>query len=94
MKAGEMADADKGIYSLAERIDIGLFPPRPFKLQPFKEGEFIPLMLVGSIWWDSEFNLFRFCGESVIDPDLSSDIVKFIPHYYVIGVEATKQQDK
>ncbi|MBO4944115.1 MAG: DUF5041 domain-containing protein, partial [Muribaculaceae bacterium] len=130
----DMADADKGIYSLGERIDIGLLPPtdsirrisimvpsqgtvfkqiklreqhspdgkqsatnyigRTFKTQEIKEGEFTPLVLIGSFWWDPKFNIFRFCGEIEIEPDLSSKIVKNIPHYYVIGVVATKQQDK
>lgn len=135
LKPEDMADAEKGIFALAERIDVGLLPPadsvrrvgimmrplgamyrelnlkeqfspdgkessgrayaaRPFKLQNFKAGEFIPLVLVGSTWWDPQINFFRFCGDSEIDPDLSSEIVKNIPHYYVIGVVATKQQDK
>ena len=134
IKPEEMADADKGIYSLGERIDIGLFPAtdsirrisimvpsqgtiskqiklgeqhspdgkqsattyigRTFKTQEIKEGEFTPLVLVGSFWWDPKYNIFRFCGEVEIEPDLSSKIVRNIPHYYVIGVVATKQQDK
>lgn len=134
IKPEEMADADKGIYSLGERIDIGLLPPtdsirrisimvpsqgtifrqiklreqhspdgkqsattyigRTFKTQEIKEGEFTPLVLVGSFWWDPQYNIFRFCGEVEIEPDLSSRIVRNIPHYYVIGVVATKQQDK
>ncbi|MBR4729229.1 MAG: DUF5041 domain-containing protein, partial [Prevotella sp.] len=28
----------------------------------------------------------RFCGENTIKPDLSSDILKYVPHYYIIGV--------
>lgn len=134
IKPEEMADADKGIYSLGERIDIGLLPPtdsirrisimvpsqgtifrqiklreqhspdgkqsattyigRTFKTQEIKEGEFTPLVLVGSFWWDPQYNIFRFCGEVEIEPDLSSRIVRNTPHYYVIGVVATKQQDK
>lgn len=37
VKAEEMADADKGIYSLAERIDIGLFPA-PVQTAAFQGG--------------------------------------------------------
>ena len=51
-------------------------------------------MLVGSFWWDPEFEVFRFCGDNVIEPDLSSGIIKNTPHYYVIGMVATKQKDK
>jgi hypothetical protein len=28
----------------------------------------------------------NFCGEKVINPDLSSDIIKSIPHFYVLGI--------
>lgn len=60
--------------------------PRPFILKDIKMGEFIPLVLFGSVWWDEEFNVHRFCGDNEIDPDLSTEILKHIPHYYIIGV--------
>lgn len=65
---------------------------RPFKIGAFKEGEFIPLLLFGSVWYDEKFNIFRFCGEREIDPDMSSEILKDIPHYYIIGVKFLKKQ--
>ncbi len=51
----------------------------------------IPLMLLGSMWYDAENGFYRFCGESEIAPDMSSEILKNIPHYYVIGVRFDKQ---
>ena len=60
---------------------------RPFALKDVKMGEFIPLVLFGSVWWDEQFKLHRFCGEDELAPDLSSKIVKDIPHYYIIGIE-------
>ena len=35
------------------------------------------------MWFDAEHNLFRFCGENEIAPDLSGEIVGNIPHFYV-----------
>ena len=51
-----------------------------------KIGEFTPLVLYGSAWFDSEAGIFRFCGENEISPDMHEDIVKDIPEFYVIGV--------
>lgn len=68
------------------------YKDKPFKLDKFEEGTFIPLVLYGSFWYDEKFNIFRFCGEKEIDPDMSSQILKYIPHYYVIGVEFVKEE--
>lgn len=66
---------------------IYAYEARPFILKDIKMGEFIPLLLFGSFWWDEQFGVHRFCGDNEIDPDLSTEILKYIPHYYVIGVE-------
>ena len=63
----------------------------PFELvPPFKVGEFIPFVLYGSWWYDEAFNITRFCGDDsgddFIKPDLSSSILKDIPHYFVLGI--------
>lgn len=60
---------------------------RPFKLKAFTENEFIPLVLFGSSWYDAKSKIFRFCGENEIDPDMSSEILQHLPHYYVIGLK-------
>ena len=65
-----------------------MYKSRPFELvPPFEKGKFIPLVLYGSYWYDPEAGGCRFCGDSAIKPDLSSDIVKYIPHYYVLGIK-------
>ena len=65
-----------------------IYESRPFKLiPPFEKGRFIPLVLYGSYWYEPETGVSRFCGESIIKPDLSSDIVKSIPHFYVLGIK-------
>lgn len=76
---GGDADAE-GMYS---------YHIRPFNISEFTPGEFTPLALLGSMWYDPQFQIFRFCGENVINPDLSSLMLKYIPHYYIIGVIIT-----
>ncbi|MBR6187931.1 MAG: DUF5041 domain-containing protein [Prevotella sp.] len=64
------------------------YESRPFELiPPFEKGEFIPLVLYGSYWYEPETGVCRFCGDSFIKPDLSSEIVKSIPHFYVFGIK-------
>ena len=133
IKPEEMADPQRGIYSMAGKFNIGLknyndstkllvismenmrqsnerlplkavtlsndptpyyiYNTRPFKLDSIKEDEFIPLVLIGSAWLDKYFNIIRFCGESVLDPELGNNmIIKEIPHYYIVGVKIS--QDK
>ena len=65
-----------------------MYESRPFELvPPFEKGKFIPLVLYGSYWYEPENGGCRFCGDNEINPDLSSDIVKYIPHYYVLGIK-------
>ncbi|MBD5346840.1 MAG: DUF5041 domain-containing protein [Bacteroides sp.] len=128
IKPEEMDVPERGIYTLANRISIGLAPAgndsvkkvvinvegmatlhgelnmksisdpmsgktyrnyesRSFKAADIKAGEFVPLVLFGSFWFDEKFKIFRFCGEIEIEPDMSSRILSDIPYYYVIGVK-------
>lgn len=65
-----------------------VYESRPFELvAPFEKGKFIPLVLYGSYWYEPENGGCRFCGDSTIKPDLTSDIVKSIPHFYVLGIK-------
>ncbi len=65
-----------------------MYESRPFELvAPFEKGKFIPLVLYGSYWYEPENGGCRFCGDNEIKPDLSSDILKYIPHYYVLGIK-------
>ena len=65
---------------------------RPFKMKTLIEDEFIPLILLGSCWYDEQFDRYRFCGEREIDPDMSSKILEYVPHHYIIGVRFVKKQ--
>ena len=63
------------------------YESRPFELvAPVETGKVIPLVLFGSYWYEQETGVSRFCGEKVINPDLSSDIIKSIPHFYLLGI--------
>lgn len=63
----------------------------PFKVSELKLGEFMPLVMFGSYWFDEEAGFYRFCGESELEADLSSKILSLIPHYYIIGMTVTKR---
>ena len=135
-KPEDMADPDRGIYAMGEKIMIGFTPivndsirpilikvenmgwtspdlhmlpqymdndsvngkkffqyyAKPFKTGEITTGKFLPLVLFGSMWYDKDFGIHRFCGENEIEPDMSSQILKYIPHYYVIGIEVNPKQ--
>ena len=42
-------------------------------------------------WLDERYNIIRFCGEKEIDPELSSEILKHLPHYYILGLKYEKK---
>lgn len=70
------------------------YESRPFVMSGFESGRFIPLLLFGSMWYDAQAGVFRFCGEREIDPDLTKGvIVKQVPHFYILGVELTAKQE-
>ncbi len=60
---------------------------RPFKLEKFEKGKFIPLLIYGSSWWDADCECYRFCGDSELSPDMTSELLKDSPHYFIIGVK-------
>ena len=64
----------------------------PFKPSAFEEGKFIPLAAYTSFWFDAKYSIIRSCGATELDPDMSTEILKDTPHYYVIGVVFTKVQ--
>lgn len=65
-----------------------LYQSRPIETDcAVDAGKFVPLALFGSCWWDADSGVIRFCGEKLIKPDLSSDIIKHIPHFYILGIK-------
>ena len=76
------------IYWESENQYIYSYVSRPFELTSSLEKDtFIPLVFYCSFWYDAEDKVTRCCGENRIAPDLSSDIPKQSPHYYVIGIK-------
>lgn len=71
-----------------------MYDSRPFRLESVTDGDTveIPLVFFGSWWYDKRFNVTRFCGESEIDPQLQAEIVKDVPHAYVIGMRLEKKK--
>lgn len=60
---------------------------RHFIIDGFEKGKFIPLVLYAAPWWDEKYETYRLCGETKIPSDMSSDILRYSPHYFIIGVE-------
>ncbi len=60
---------------------------RHFIIDGFEKGEFIPLVLYAAPWWDENYETYRLCGETKIPADMSSQVMKLSPHYFIIGVE-------
>ncbi|WP_373151839.1 DUF5041 domain-containing protein, partial [Bacteroides caccae] len=57
--------------------------------------EFVELTLIlyGSAWLDKQHDIIRFCGEREIDPEMKAEILKDIPHYFVIGIELKAEKE-
>ena len=72
------------------RVDISHrkldYYTRPFIIDGFEKGKFIPLVLYAAPWWDENYEIYRFCGETKIPADMSSQVMKLSPHYFIIGV--------
>lgn len=80
-------------YEKDQPILYRAYGTRPFKIETFESGKDIPLVLYASYWYDSQANLYRQCGEEEIDSDMSTPILKYIPHYYVIGIRLTEKPE-
>ena len=68
------------------------YTTRPFQIKAFKENEFIPLVLFSSGWYDERFDIFRSCGQIEVEPEMSDEIYKNIPHHYIVGVKFVRKQ--
>ena len=79
-------------YGVYDNQVIYQYRTLPFKPSAFEEGKFIRLAAYTSFWFDAKYNIIRSCGATELDPDMSTEILKDTPHYYVIGVVFTKVQ--
>lgn len=60
-----------------------------------------PLLMIGSFWEeilpegrtfpDGSNKIMRFCMENELNPDLSSEAFKEMPHYFLVGIDVEKQ---
>jgi hypothetical protein len=64
-----------------------LYEKVPIRVSALRPNTFIPLALYGSFWWDSNYNICRFCGEKELTEEniKESEYFKHSPHYYIIG---------
>lgn len=70
--------------------ELYMYLPRPFEVGEIKFDTFIPLIYYGSAWLDKDWGFFRFCGESILKPEMTDRLIKDVPHSYVIGITVTK----
>lgn len=78
------------IEQYRNRYEYGV---RQFKIDEFEPNKFIPLIFYGSYWFDERANVVRFCGDAELTSDLSNEIVQYVPHFYIIGVEFQPQDE-
>ena len=64
-----------------------LYEKIPYRLSSLSTDTFISLALYGSFWWDSEYKICRFCGETELTEEdtKASSYFENSPHYYIIG---------
>lgn len=65
----------------------------PFMFQEILPGKKIPILLLGSSWFDPKINAVRFCSDFELNPDLSNDAFKYMPQYYIFSIEINEQKD-
>ncbi len=58
----------------------------PYDHLQLKAGAFSPLVLYGSSWYDKQYNIYRFCGESKLYESSTNTYQKYCPHYYILGI--------
>lgn len=80
-------------FPKSDRVDY-CYESRPFILDKFEEGKFIPLVFFASFWVDEKYGFLRFCGAQEISSTMESDYIENTPHFYVIGVEIQKMSAK
>jgi len=94
--------ADIGLEAYPVKIDSIYSNPhasRPFKIEngTLQEGK-TPLILIGSFWEsiskDGSTPVLRFCFEKEVSPDYTNEAFYNMPHYFIVGLNVTKQEEK
>lgn len=62
-----------------------------FELTQIKVNAVTPLILLGSYWYDEPFKTVRFYGDEERTIEVSSPIMKLIPHCYILGIKVEQQ---
>lgn len=48
------------------------------------------LAMCGAYWYDEDTKFFRFCGDDILTEDMTSDLLKDVKEYYIIGMKVHK----
>ena len=65
----------------------------PFAFQEIIPEKKIPILLLGSSWYDEKSKVVRFCTDNELKADLSNDAFKFMPQYYIFSIELKEVSD-
>lgn len=71
--------------------------PVPYKYKQVQQDKNIPLVLYGTMWYDENFNVYRFCGRNYLtdeaDDEATEELMLSSPHYYIISywIENSKE---
>lgn len=71
---------------------------RPFEVAALKEGEYTPISLYGSFWFDKEIYekhgqiIHRFCGSNEVDVALEDEMFDLSPHYFIVSIGLFKSE--
>lgn len=63
---------------------IALLNQSGYQAYSFDISQLMDTTYYASFWFDEKYSIIRFCGAKEIDPDMSTEILKDTPHYYVI----------
>ncbi len=63
---------------------------RQFIVNEIVLDKFIPLAMCGTYWYDEESKSFRFCGDDFLTDSMTSDLLKSVNEYYIIGMKVHK----
>lgn len=64
----------------------------PFQFQEITPGRKIPILLLGSSWFDARINGIRFCSDLEINPDLKDEAFEKMPQYYIFSIELVEDR--
>lgn len=66
------------------------YDTRPYVHSGKIASGFVPLVMLGSGWWDARSGMIRFCGVTELETDdpggFAKELFGNMPHFYIIGI--------